>query len=199
MWHWKRSAMVGLLIFGSLMASRLQGEARLDPRRMPPSTQPRASKFPLPPAFAILTQHSLFARNGIAINAPDIAMAKPEASMALRGIAMDETSFIAFIEDTIAHRTLTLRAGDGVAGGRIRMLDLDELAYEVGSNVTHVRVGQNLLGGILPPVVMAPPPAPTGPAGPPNMPPGAEPAGPGDMPPNPVRMGGPMKPAPAPG
>ena len=115
--QWKKSAMVGLLILGSLLASQWQGEARLDLRRMPPSTQPRASKFPLPPAFAILTQHSLFARNGIAINAPDVALAKPEASMALCGIAMDETSFIAFIEDTISHRTLTLRTGDGVAGG----------------------------------------------------------------------------------
>jgi hypothetical protein len=193
-----KSAAIGFLIGASLMASQLHGAAKLDPRRMPPTTQPHASKFPLPPAFAVLAQHSLFARNGVAANAPEGALAKPEASMALRGIAVGETSFVAFIEDTISHRTLTLRAGDGVAGGHIRTLDLDELAYETNSSVTHVRVGQNLLGGVVPPIMIAPPPPPPGPpAGPPGAPPDAQP-GPVNMAPNGVRTRGVPQPVPVP-
>jgi len=166
------------LILVACCATPTHAAARLDPRKMPPSTRPSAGKFKLPTAFGVLSQRSLFARNGMAVSAPDAAPQKPEAAMALRGIAMGDTSFVAFIEDTISHRTLTLHSGDGVAGGRIRSLDLDELAYEGTSGVMHIRVGQNLLGGIVPPFAPPPPPAapaaaPTDQAPPPNaIPPG---------------------------
>ena len=176
MWEAQKSALaVALLVAGTLVISPVRGAARLDPRRLPPSTQPHASKYPLPPDLAVLGQRSLFSRNGVPAAVVDAAAPKPEAAMALRGITLDENSFVAFIEDTISHRTLTLHAGEGVAGGRIRTLNLDELAFEMGSKVIPIRVGQNLLGGMMP-VAVAPPAQPPA-AGPPpgaaGPPPGA--------------------------
>jgi hypothetical protein len=88
--------------------------------------------------------------------------------MAVRGIVFDDTSFLVFVEDTASHRTMQLRPGDPVAGGRVGQISFDDFGYESAAGaVRKVRIGQNLLGALLPPVVAAPPqPPPTsGPAG----------------------------------
>jgi hypothetical protein len=173
----KFAVAIGLSVISMILPARVHGAAKLDPRRIP-TTQPHASKFPLPPALAILGQRSLFSKNGIPAAVVDGAPPRPEASMALRGITLDENSFVAFIEDTISHRTLTLHQGEGVASGHIQNLSLDELAFESGNKVLHISVGQNLLGGLMPVAVAPPPPPPAAPAGgPEGMPPGAMPPG----------------------
>jgi hypothetical protein len=129
----------------------------------------------LPPPLALLSQRSIFSRDGIAAVAPGTNPGKPEAAIALRGIVFDDNDFVVFLEDTMAHRTMQLKPGDRVAGGRIGHISLDDVGYEADGAVTQVRVGQNLLGMVLPPT---PPPAPaTGPSpgGPQGGPPEAKP------------------------
>ena len=151
-----------------------------------PATQPTAkpvsihpSEPPgsvnLPPSMAILTRRSIFARNGMAAIPPGTNPQKPEATIALRGIVFDDNDFVVFLEDTAAHRTMQLRPGDPLAGGRIGRISLEEFGYEADGAVTQVRVGQNLLGMTLPPMSIAPPTTAPGPGGPPGGPPEAQP------------------------
>ena len=180
-----------------LMGATREAQLHLMPtesvKPVPPTTRPTtrpanslaphaAKGLELPAKFSLLLSRSVFARNGKsagAIAGPPI----PEAGMALRGIVFDDTSFVAFIEDTMAHRTLQLRPGDSLCAGSVRQISLDGLSYECHGKTTHVEIGQNLLGAALP--VPAPPPAatpgppPPGTAGPP--PPGAGPPGKGPI------------------
>lgn len=147
------------------------------------ATRPAAKKAPnLPPAFAVLMNRSVFSRNGVPAGGVPGGGAPPEAGIALRGVVFDDTSFVAFVEDMSAHRTLQLRPGDSLCTGCVRQISLDGLSYECSGKLTQVRVGQNLLGAALPPP--APPQtAPTGPPGPmpPGPPPGAGPPGKGPV------------------
>ena len=158
------------------VAMAIPASSRLGGAR--PSTRPAVVGLSLPIQYSILMDRSLFARSGKAApsrrGGPGPA-ASPESGLALRGLARDDTSFIAFIEDTASHRTLQLKSGDAVAAGRIRQISLDALAYESGGKLTQVRVGQNLLGVVLPP-----------PVAPPATQPGSQPGGgppPGALPP----------------
>ena len=140
-----------------------------------------AKSITLPPPFATLMSRSIFAKNGMASSPPGTNPGPPEAMMALRGIAFDDSSFLAFIEDTASHRTMQLRCGEAVASGKIADLSLDEMGFESSGKVTHVRIGQNLLGAMLPAVAL-PKPA----AAPPGMPPGAAPPPGKGPPPGPI-------------
>jgi len=147
--------------------------------------RPAGREFSLPGAFAVLGQRSIFARDGVAL-APSgggptgPGGAQPEAALALRGVALDDKSYVAFIEDTVAHRTMQLKVGDALASGRVKQIGLDSLGYESGGKLTQVRMGQNLLGMLLPPPAPPPPAAPPGAPAPgePGPPPGAMPQGP---------------------
>ena len=130
---------------------------------MPPNVGPQHPTIPLPAPFETLGKRSIFSRNGIAAQPPGTNLGPPEAGFALRGIVFDDSSYLAFIEDVASHRTMQLKPGDAVAGGRIGQITVDDLGYEAAGRTTQVLVGQNLLGMKLPPV----PPATSRPAGPP--------------------------------
>lgn len=142
-----------------------------------PAAMP-APTFVLPGPFAILNKRTIFSKTGIAAP-PGGAQAKPspEASMAVRGIVSDDTSFLVFVEDTVSHRTMQLRPGDPVAGGKVREIGFDDFAFESAGAVKRIQIGQNLLGTLMPPVVAASP-GPQGPAtGPAGAPPDSPPKG----------------------
>lgn len=149
-----------------------------------PTTRPLGP--PLPDRFKLLMIRSIFARGGMAAPPESIAggapqIGGPEGGLALRGVATDESQFIAFVEDTAAHHTLQVKTGDHIGLGRVSAITLDGLKYEAGGRTTQVRVGQNLLGMDVPAAQPAPPAQP--PLGAPGPPPGpAGPPGQGPMP-----------------
>src|SRR6185312_8771318 len=189
-------ASVIIIMTGLVVGATRQAELHLFPTEAPnalspttrPTTRPavkpaalRPKPLDLPPKFAVLLTRSVFARNGksaAAVAGPPI----PEAGMALRGIVFDDTSFVAFIEDTMSHRTLQLRPGDSLCTGCVRQITPEGLSYECSGKTTHVGIGQNLLGAALP----APQPAPPAPAGSPPGPPGPPPPSAGPPPGGPI-------------
>lgn len=77
----------------------------------------------------------------------EVAMPNPESYFRLRGIVQEDGRFIAFVEDTRAGNVLKLRQGDSVARGTIKALTLDTVEYQLGDQVTTVRLGYDLEGG----------------------------------------------------
>lgn len=71
----------------------------------------------------------------------------PESYHRLRGIAQENGTFIAFVEDTRRGEMFKLRQGDAVARGAIESLDLDSIVYRLEDRTISVAIGQDLLGG----------------------------------------------------
>jgi hypothetical protein len=127
----------------------------------------------LPGEFGALLTRSIFARGrpapppGAGQGGPQ----GPEAGLGLRGVGLQDGVFMALIEDVAAKSVKRIKAGEPIASGTIKSIDLDSVVYEGGGGkTTKVAVGQNLLGAPLPP----PAPPQSQPAGPP---PGAQPGG----------------------
>lgn len=76
-----------------------------------------------------------------------VTVPDPESYFRLRGIAQENGTFIAFVEDTRRGETLKLRQGDAVARGSIESLDLDSLVFRMEDRTITVAIGQDLLGG----------------------------------------------------
>lgn len=72
----------------------------------------------------------------------------PESALSLKGVALQDGEFVAFIEDASASRTLLLKQGDSIARGRVKLITLDGLDYDASGRVLHIDVGQNLEGGV---------------------------------------------------
>ncbi|MDI6450681.1 hypothetical protein [Anaerobaca lacustris] len=76
-----------------------------------------------------------------------VTIPDPESYHRLRGIAQENGTFVAFVEDTRSGETLKLRQGDAVARGSIESLDLDSIVYRLEDRTISVVIGQDLLGG----------------------------------------------------
>lgn len=161
---------------------------------------------PIPDEYSVLFGRSMFLRakgkpgaaaKGAEPGGPGGAATQggPESTLALRGSALQDGEYIAFVEDMGDHAIRRVKAGDPIATGRLTGVTLDAVDYEAKGKVTHVAIGENLAGVPLP----APAPAPTtapggaggGGGGPPGGPPGppvpgmngpAPPGGLGDQP-----------------
>jgi len=186
---WRLSSKAPRLLAAMLSAAAI-GAAKLNARS--PATQPAAkltsapasdapAEAKLPGSLSLLNKRSIFSRNGMAAMVPGANPGKPEAAIALRGIVFDDNDFVLFLEDTAAHRTMQLRLGDPLAGGKVGRISLDEFGFEADGTVTQVRVGQNLLGMTLPSVAPTAPTTAPGPAGPPGPSPEAQPPGKGPI------------------
>ncbi len=71
----------------------------------------------------------------------------PESYYRLRGIAQENGTFIAFIEDARSNETLKVRQGEAVARGTVESLDLDSISFRLEDRTISVAIGQDLLGG----------------------------------------------------
>jgi hypothetical protein len=182
---------MAMRLLAVLLPAAALGATELDVRSARPTTRPivmapanagpQHSTISLPTGFETLNKRSIFSRNGIAAQPPGTNLGPPEAMFALRGIVFDDVSYLAFVEDVGSHRTMQLKPGDVVAGGRIGQITVDDVGYEASGKTTQVRVGQNLMGMKVPPM----PAAASRPAGPmpgapvpEGMPQGKPPAGP---------------------
>ena len=76
-----------------------------------------------------------------------VTVPDPESYYRLRGIAQENGTFIAFVEDTRRSETLKLRQGDAVARGSVESLDLDSIVFRLEDRSIPVAIGQDLLGG----------------------------------------------------
>lgn len=71
----------------------------------------------------------------------------PEASLALRGVGVQDGLATAFVEDTAAHKSEFLHLGDSIAKGRVTGIRLLEgIDYTAGTHVQHVHIGETLKG-----------------------------------------------------
>jgi hypothetical protein len=121
---------------------------------------------PLPAEYAVLVTRSPFGRaKPPPATGPATAPAppqppadpprRPEAGMTLRGVALNAGRPVAFVEDAASGKTLRLKTGEAVAGGRITSIGFDTVDFDAGGKVTRVGVGENLEG-----VAVPRPPAP---------------------------------------
>ena len=104
--------------------------------------------------YEIILQRNIFSRNRQAFRPQEsreepqqVAMPNPESYYVLKGIVQEDSEFIAFVEDKRGGGILRLRQGDEIARGVIKALNLDTLEYEMGDQVTTVRLGSDLEGG----------------------------------------------------
>ena len=104
--------------------------------------------------YDIILKRNIFSRNRQAFRPREareepqrVAMPNPESYYILKGIVQENNEFIAFVEDKRDGGVRQLRQGDSVARGAIKALNLDTLEYEMGDQVTTVRLGSDLEGG----------------------------------------------------
>ncbi len=71
----------------------------------------------------------------------------PESYLLLKGIAQENSQFVAFVEDKRTGSVLRLRQGDPVARGLVKSLNLDSLEYEFQGKTIAVHMGSDLEGG----------------------------------------------------
>ena len=139
----------------------------------------QASGSVLPAEYALLQTRSPFGRGSA--QGPGAGHGGPEATFIFRGAVQTGSSIIAFIEDSNAKNVVQMAAGQSLARGRIKSIDLDAIEYESAGNTRRIEAGQNLNGeAVQPPPTTAPSPSPAG------NPPQSTPQG-GNMPPN-MRM-----------
>jgi hypothetical protein len=126
--------------------------ASLAADRTPRLQMPPITLKPLPPEYAGLLTHSIFAdprlkkgrsETGAAGTGGD---ARPESALVLRGVYLQDRRFTALIEDAAASRVRTAVVGTRVGAGRVRSLSLQGADFELNGVVTAVAVGQRFDG-----------------------------------------------------
>jgi hypothetical protein len=70
----------------------------------------------------------------------------PESILVFNGASDANGQIVAFIENSGLNTIAKYQVGDAVAQGKLSAITLDSLDYKVGSQVTHVLLGQNLQG-----------------------------------------------------
>jgi hypothetical protein len=151
---------------------------------LPPTTQPSGSSDPsiptpkLPVEFSILQSRNVFGspKSHGAAQAPG----GPEAGYVLKGVVQAPGGFVAFVEEVAAKQVRQLAAGDVLARGKIKSINIETIEYETDGVAHRIEVGQDLNG-------QTPPPPPTAPAAAPQ--PGAD-AGASPGPPGSPQPGG---------
>lgn len=107
--------------------------------------------------FAVIRENNIFVRNrrvetprqvASSEMTPDEKRRQEESSYVLRGIAIQDNTYLGVIENTRTIETKKVQIGDSIAQGKITEMALDYLEYESSSGTrTRVQVGFNLAGG----------------------------------------------------
>jgi hypothetical protein len=134
----------------------------------------------LPPEFAVFQSRNPFVRGKPKAGAA--AANAPEASLVLKGIADVEARMVAFVEDRNAKRVVQLAAGEPVARGTVKTINLDGIEYEAAGATRRIAVGQNLNGEVVPPTPTSKPGAAQPQPGQPGQPAPGQPMPPGGAP-----------------
>ena len=74
----------------------------------------------------------------------------PEESFAIRGIAIEDNGFRAYVEDLNNNAMLKVSPGDKLARGHVTAIELDAIAYEHDGKESWVNIGNDLTGKTAP-------------------------------------------------
>jgi hypothetical protein len=136
----------------------------------------RAGSSLLPAEYAIFQQRSPFGQSTGPVGAQASA-GGPETNYVFRGAVQTGSAITAFFEEGSSEKVIQMMAGNSIASGRIKSIDLDAIEYESGGVSRRIEIGQNLKGqAAQPPAPTTAPsaPAPPGAGPPPNLPPGVQ-------------------------
>ncbi len=116
-----------------------------------PSTQPAAAGYA--EWYAILEQRNLFVkdRSRPTTRQTSSASTQParrsvEQSLVVRGIAMEDIGYRAYVEDLNTGSTLRLSPGEPLGRGQVSAIALDAIAYERDGKQTWIEIGNDLTG-----------------------------------------------------
>lgn len=103
--------------------------------------------------YAILERNNIFVRDRsrpasrpIASSTTRPVRRSPEQSLVVRGIAMEELGYRAYVEDLNTGSTLRVSPGDPLGPGHVRAVALDAIAYEQNGKQTWIDIGSDLTG-----------------------------------------------------
>jgi len=103
--------------------------------------------------YAIVEQHNVFVRDRsrptsrpVSGSSTQPARRSLEESLVVRGIAMEEYGYRAYVEDLNTGSTLRLSPGDTLGHGRVTAVALDAIAYEHDGRKTWIDIGSDLTG-----------------------------------------------------
>jgi hypothetical protein len=69
-----------------------------------------------------------------------------EAKLVLTGIVIEEGQYRAYVEDIPNSKVMRLAVGDAVAHGHVTAIEIDAIAYEMGTQPTWVLIGNDFRG-----------------------------------------------------
>ena len=153
-------AALAALITGSVVAAQDRRERSRDrDRDRNGQSESYATTQPGPTGYneryAIVEQHNVFVRDrsrpasrpvssGSSSTQP--AKRSIEESLVVRGIAMEEYGYRAYVEDLNTGSTLRLSPGDTLGQGHVTAVALDAIAYEHDGKKTWIEIGSDLTG-----------------------------------------------------
>jgi hypothetical protein len=84
------------------------------------------------------------------INPNAFAATSPENSIALKGVSLEDGTYIAFLEDSFGHQTSGLHVGEYASRGQITAMSLEGIEYATGGKIRKISIGQTLDGTTVP-------------------------------------------------
>ena len=117
------------------------------------TTQPAPSGYN--ERYAILEQRNVFVRDRSRPTSRPLSSGSSstqptrrsvEESLVVRGIAMEEYGYRAYVEDLNTGNTLRLSPGDALGRGQVAAVALDAIAYEHDGKKTWIDIGSDLTG-----------------------------------------------------
>jgi len=134
-------------------AGRITKQAAPTPAPAPVARRPRNERGEQWAQYNIILDRNMFSRTrqkpllpGEMVERPKV-VPNPESYFLLKGVAQEDSQFIAFVEDKRTGSVLKLREGDTVARGLVKSLNLDGLQYQFQDKTIPVTMGSDLEGG----------------------------------------------------
>jgi hypothetical protein len=152
------AALAALALAPALPAQERDRRDRSRDRDRDTQQSSSASTRPAPAGYldryAVLEQRNIFARDR---SKPQVRTTAPssttqptrrslEESLILRGIAMEDWGFRAYVEDLNTNGTLKLSPGDALGRARVVMIALDAIALEQDGRQFWIEIGHDLTG-----------------------------------------------------
>jgi hypothetical protein len=116
-----------------------------------PSTRPAAAGYS--ERYAVLEQRNVFVKDrsrpttrNTSSASTQPARRSAEESLVVRGIAMEDVGYRAYVEDLNTGSTLRLSPGDSLGRGHVAAVELDAIAYEHDGKHTWIEIGSDLTG-----------------------------------------------------
>lgn len=103
--------------------------------------------------YQIILQRNIFSRQRGPVRQRRTIQARPvitrnrESYLILKGVVQQDSTFIAFVEDTQSNSMLRLGEADSVARGIVKNFTLDSIEYQLKEKTITVTVGRDLEGG----------------------------------------------------